>query len=373
MIIFYVIIALYVIAISLLIFGFFKVKTETLKDIIPEVKFSIVIPFRNEALNLPELLKSLEQLNYPKKKFEVIFINDNSSDDSLTIVEAFKNTSTINHIILNASSNAASPKKDALTQAINLAKNKWIVTTDADCIFSVNWLNSYNQHIKESNSNFVAGPVAYKTPNTFFEVFQLLDFTSLIGVTIGCFGLKNPIMCNGANVAFKKELFQKLNGYSGNTNLASGDDVFLLEKALTDNKNQVSYLKNYHAIVYTKPVNTFKKLVAQRIRWASKTSKTKSLLSKILGLLVLTTNGFWIILLLGSIIDQFTFKQLLIYTTLKLIVDAILIYKTLSFLSQEHYLRYVWLSCVVYPFFSIYVGVLSLFGNYKWKNRTYKH
>ncbi|WP_375239889.1 glycosyltransferase [Aurantibacter sp.] len=373
MIIFYVIIILYVIVISTLIFGFYKMKTETLKDITPEVKFSIVIPFRDEAENLPELLKSLEQLNYPKNLFEVLLINDNSLDNSLTIVESFKNNSTINHTILNASSTSVSPKKDALTQAINLAKNEWIITTDADCVFSVNWLKSYNQHIKENNSKFIAGPVAYTKPDFFFKIFQLLDFTSLIGVTIGCFGLKKPIMCNGANVGFKKKLFQQLNGYNGNTNLASGDDVFLLEKALVNNKHQVNYLKNYHAIVYTKPVNTFKKLVAQRIRWASKTSKTKSVFSKLLGLLVLATNGFWVILLLGSIIDEFTFKQLLIYTTLKLIIDFVLIYQALLFLSQEQYFRYVWLSSIIYPFFSIYVGVLSLFGGYKWKNRAYKH
>jgi len=372
MMIFWIIIALYVFAISALLFGFFKVKTTVLKDDIPTTKFSVVIPFRDEAENLPELLQSIEQLNYPKNLFEIILINDNSSDDSLLIVEKFINQSALNFSVLNASSSSISPKKDALTSAINKAKNEWIITTDADCTFSKNWIKSYHQHIKNNNSTFIAGPVAYKNPINFFEVFQLIDFTSLIGTTIGCFGLQKPIMCNGANVGFKKKLFQTLNGYNGNTNLASGDDVFLLEKAVKHNPNAVNYLKNYHAIVYTKPVKTLKKLIAQRIRWASKTTKTKSLFSKLLGLLVLAANGFWILLLLGCVIGEFSFKHLLIYSVLKFSINTILITKTLSFLSQEHYYRYIWLSCFVYPFFTIYIGILSLFGGYKWKNRPYK-
>jgi hypothetical protein len=62
--------------------------------------------------------------------------------------------------------------------------------------------------------------------------FQQLDLTSLQGATIGSFGLNKAFMCNGANFAYTKSLFEKLNGFDGNNKIASGDDVFLLQKAV---------------------------------------------------------------------------------------------------------------------------------------------
>ena len=82
-------------------------------------------------------------------------------------------------------------------------------------------------------------------------------------------------MCNGANLAYTKTLFKAINGFEGNTNIASGDDVFLLEKAIKRNKNTVHYLKNTDATVFTKPVKNYSALISQRKRWASKTGQSK--------------------------------------------------------------------------------------------------
>jgi hypothetical protein len=61
--------------------------------------------------------------------------------------------------------------------------------------------------------------------------FQQLDIASLQGATIGSFGINKGFMCNGANFVYQI-LFQELNGFHGNDTIASGDDVFLLQKRL---------------------------------------------------------------------------------------------------------------------------------------------
>ena len=101
--------------------------------------FSVVIPFRNEAENLPNLLESIAALKYPKELVEFILVDDDSSDNSVSIIDDFLNNRMTIRVINNKRT-SNSPKKDAITTAISIAKNNWIVTTDADCIVPENWL-----------------------------------------------------------------------------------------------------------------------------------------------------------------------------------------------------------------------------------------
>ena len=366
------ILVIYSVVILCLYIGFNQVQTLQFENASPKTRFSVIIPFKDEAKHLPFLLKSFSALNYPKELFEVLLINDASEDTSVKLVTRFIEDSPLNIRLLHSTKESASPKKEAIQKAIQKANFEWIVTTDADCTFGKNWLDSYNQFILKNEVKFVASPVTYSIKNRFFEAFQLLDFSSLIGVTMGSFGLKQPLMCNGANLAYKKSLFTTLNGFDGNTNIASGDDVFLLEKAVKHNKNKVAFLKLKEAIVYTKPVKTWKQLVSQRIRWASKTGQSNQIATKLLGLLVLSINGLFVIALLNIFIQLTHFKYSLAFIILKMTIDVLLIGKTLSFFKQLNVLKYYLLVAFVYPFFNVYVAIVSLFGGYKWKNRVYK-
>ena len=362
----------YTVTILVLAYGFDALKKPQLPLKQNITTFSVIIPFKDEAQNLPHLFQSISHLNYPSGLVEFILINDHSEDSSVELVNAFILKSSLNIKLIHSSSESFSPKKEALTTAINQASKEWILTTDTDCSFGTNWLRSYDAFIQQHAVQFVAGPVAYKNSKSFFHLFQQLDFSSLIGVTIGSFGLNNPLMCNGANLAFKKTFFKTLNGYEGNETIASGDDVFLLEKAVNTNPNQVAYIKHECALVLTQPVNTLKQLVAQRVRWASKTSKSLSIKPKLLGLLVLSTNGLCIVSCLQIFTPLLPVRALIFCVSLKILVDGLLLYKTLRFFNQLNALRFYWLSALIYPFFSVYVAILSLFGGYKWKNRSYK-
>jgi len=354
-----------------LIIGFNLVPLFKFKNSNKNHKFTIIIPFRNEAENISILTKSLQEVDYPNTHFEIIFVNDSSTDNSVPLLTEFiiKN----NHWkLIDNKRKSNSPKKDAIQTAVQQSNYDWIITTDADCELPKNWLASFNSFIELNKEvKMIAAPVTYKVNTAFLQQFQQMDFLSLIGTTIGSFGINKAFMCNGANLCYNKQLFLDLNGFDGNNNIASGDDVFLLEKFIQQYPKQVKYLKTKEALVITKPENNFKDLVNQRIRWASKTNETKSLFGKIVGLLVLLMNiiSLWS-LFFGLWFTTYT-NFLLLIIFLKWIIDFVLINKTYQFSEQKLSLSNYLLSSFFYPFFVIFVVVKSIFTKVVWKERVF--
>ena len=359
---------LYSILILAFIIGFYLQKEIILEEKSnPHTAFSIVIPFRNEEENLLALLKSIAQLNYPTHLFEILLIDDESTDQSVAIIKEFQNSHSLslNPKILNNQRKTGSPKKDALCLAINKSKNEWILTTDADCIIPSNWLLLYEQQIQLSSASFIAGPVSFlEGSNYFLDAFQKLDFLSLQGATIGSFGLRKPFMCNGANLAFKKSEFIKHSGYTGNTEIASGDDLFLMQKFIQDNTEKVAYLKSKEAIVQTQQQKSWSALFEQRKRWAAKSSAYKNWFGILVSWLVFLANLAFIVALF--------YPKTYYFLILKIIVDFILIAQAALFLKQKNVLKsYLW--CALgYPLFTLVIVLSSQFSHYTWKKRIFK-
>lgn len=363
----------YVLVIGWLIYGFTKVNAFEYTGLSPKTNFSIIVPFRNEAENLPSLLESLSKLNYPNELFEVILVDD-ASEERLQIAdfrpERQRTGKTFQITIIDNIRVSNSPKKDAITTAIQHVKTDWVITTDADCVVPENWLLILDNFIQLNAISMIAGAVTYNCKNSFLHHFQQLDLASLQGATIGSFGIKKGFMCNGANFAYTKSFFQKLNGFEGNNTIASGDDVFLLQKAVSRHPEKVSYLKSKDFIVATKPVNDWKPLFYQRVRWASKTTSYQIAFGKRLGLLVFMMSlslVYTFILLLFGILPWFFIGLLFL---IKFAIDTLLIQRTNNFLTQNK-LRYLFLSSLLYPFFSTAVALYSLFGKYEWKGRRF--
>ena len=355
---------IYILFIGQLIYGFNRMRRFSKAEFIPKTSFSIVVPFRNEKENLPNLLHSISLLNYPKELVEVILVDDDS-DDEFRIqnlefrIQMIKNVRKSN-----------SPKKDAIETAIQIAKHDWIITIDADCLVQKDWLTIYDQYIQENEVEMVASGVCYIPKNGFLSAFQNLDFLSLQGATIGSFGINQPFMCNGANFAYSKSFFKELNGFQGNETIASGDDVFLLQKAVSVAPKKVGFLLAKESIVATNPVATWSDLFQQRVRWASKSTGYSSVYGKLLALVVFGGNLAWIVsflLWLVGLLDQNIF---MLFVALKFLIDFILIYKTANFFESK--LQYVLASSLLYPFFSVSVAVYSLFGKYSWKGRNFR-
>lgn len=367
-----IITVVYLFLIGAFIFGFDRISVLSLEKLPPKTPFSVVIPFRNEAENLPNLLASFEGLDYPKDKFEILFVDDASEDDSDETIKQWLSKSTIDFKVIYNNRSTASPKKDAIETAIKHAKHDWIITTDADCILPKFWLNSFDEFIQKNDTLCIAGPVAYNEKHSFLNRFQILDLLSLQGATIGGFGLEKPFLCNGANLAYKKELFLKLNGFEGNSNIASGDDIFFLEKVAKTHPEQLHYLKCKQGVVETSAQPNWSLLFEQRKRWAAKTSNYNNMFGKFTGMVVLLMNALVILGLaltaFGTLNPKFWFYIL----AAKLCIDFCLIYKSALFFNQKSALKSFLLAFLAYPFFSVFVALTSLVSGYQWKGRTFK-
>lgn len=374
---FIIIIVLYLFTIGALVYGFDKVKDFKLGDLKSQNKFTVIIPFRNEANNLPELLSSIYRLNYPITHFEIILVNDESQDNSIEIINTFipksnlKNSAAIT--VIDNVRRTNSPKKDAISSAIKKAKYDWIITTDADCILPKYWLDAFDEFIQSHNPNCIIAPVRYQQPKSFLDRFQTLDFLSLQGATIGGFGIKFPFLANGANFGYKRSVFQEIDGFTGNDNLASGDDIFLLEKFKQLSHKAVAYLKSDLATVTTKPVSNFEALVQQRIRWASKTSLNPNWFSKFIGLVVLLSNLVCILVFISMLVQILNTKTAVALLVIKVGIDFLLLFKSARFFKQESVLVSFLLSSIFYSLFSVFIVILSIFNPFQWKGRTFKN
>lgn len=374
----FIITLLYVLLIGSFAIGFDKVIVFKLEKSVSKTTFSVIVPFRNEAENLPDLLESISKLNYPKDLYEVIFVDDESEDESTTIINKVLDTSRFHQdtrtdiCIIKNERKTKSPKKDAITSAINLAKYEWIITTDADCHLPEFWLNSFDELIQQTNAKCIVAPITYHDDTHFLNRFQLLDILSLQGATIGGFGINKPFLCNGANFGYQKSIFKELNGFEGNNAIASGDDIFLLEKIVKSHPKDVHYLKCNDAIVATKSQESWQTLCSQRIRWAAKTSAYNNGFGKLTGLIVLFMNTFFVTALLLTVLNIFNTKAFLYTLVIKIYSDFLLIYKTASFFNQKSILRSYLIGFLLYPFFSVYIAFLSIFNGYTWKGRNFK-
>ena len=365
------ILLIYVITIAQLIAGFDRFKKFEATAKTPSTFFSIVVPFRNESANLPILLESIRSLNYPIDLFEIILVDDFSEDDSVRQIYNWRmENGSFQTTLLENIRLSNSPKKDAISRAVPIVQQQWLVTTDADCLVPKDWLLTLDQYIQEQEVAMIVGGVAYDGKKSFLHHFQQLDLMSLQGATIGSFGMGLGFMCNGANLCYTKSLFQELHGFAGNNKIASGDDVFLLQKAMKKCPEKVHFLKSKETIVHTKPESSWSKLVEQRVRWASKTSSYQSVFGKDLAVIVFAGN---LTLVVGSglwVVGSLHWMNLAFMFVLKFVTDYLLLFKTNRFFRRKR-MRYLLLSSVIYPFFCVVVAILSWFGKYEWKNRSY--
>ena len=362
---------IYIGYISILIYGFTKIHRSFPKIELPKIKFSIIIPFRDEEENLPRLLESIRLLNYPIDMFEIVLVDDFSSDKSVNVINRWRmqnglfQTTVIENLVLSGS-----PKKDAISRAMPIVANEWILTTDADCILPVNLLQSINSFILKNDVEMVVGAIKYDGNYSFLHHFQRMDILSLQGATIGSFGIGKPFICNGANLAYSKRFFQELDGFDGNSNIASGDDVFLLQKAVLHSPKKVGYNKSVEGIVITKPVNSWVKLLHQRVRWAAKTTVYKCIYGENLAFAVFLGNLaiFIAVFLFGFNLISLYFLAILFL--LKIIPDFILLIQTNFFLTRKFFFPIF--AAIFYPFFCVFVATLTLTGTYKWKGRKFR-
>lgn len=333
-------------------------------------KFSVLIPIRNEASNISVLLQELDLQIYPKDKFEVIVINDHSTDDSLQVIHDLKPKLQCSLRLIQLPDKCEG-KKAALKEGISQASGDIIVTTDGDCRVYRNWLNTFNIAFQNSATKMAFGGVSYITENRLLHALQAMELCVLVAVGAVMNKMEWPSMCNGANLAFHKKKFLELGGYSGNEHIPTGDDEFLLRKFYKDASNSISFIKAWNNVVLTNPVNTWGELIQQKIRWASKWKQHKDWITWVMALFIFIANMTFIGLIILGINGNINFIEMTVLYGVKVLADVLLISRMLSWFGDKKPIRMTIVFSIVYPIYAVVVGVLSSFGNYRWKGRNY--
>jgi len=329
--------------------------------------YSIVVPVRNEEINLPLLLQSFDLLNFPLNQFEVILVDDHSEDNSELVFENHQRESEISLHWIRLEDETG--KKAALNQGIIQSNGHVIVTTDADCVVSPDWLNTYHSFYQNPETKMVFGPVAFHSNGCLFNNLQQIEFLSLIGAGAASLQLKAPNMCNGANLSFSKEAFLEVGGYKENKHLASGDDEFLMHAIYRKYPYGVHFNKSEKALVNTYSSKDMLSFFSQRKRWASKWNHYNNSKAKYMALFIATANLVILYSLLSSLISpSFTLIGLLI---LKIVLEGIFIYRVMNLYKKPFKILHFLLLEICYPFYVVLFGIASNFGAYVWKGRKF--
>ena len=327
-------------------------------------KFSVLIPFRNEASNLKNLILSLNNIDYNKTAFELIFINDHSTDCFENNFSHLKKQ--LNHKLLYLASNIEG-KKNAILEGLKLAKHDYIITLDADCIVPENILSSYNFIIKNEAYDMIVGSVMLTSSNQLVEKFQYLDYLAMQGVGLGWANLNQPFLCSGANLCYKKSVFKKLNPFEGNLKVASGDDLFTLVKF---KKAKMKIGTNLKAVVLSSSQSSWKSLFSQRKRWLSKNSLITDSFFKLASGIVFFTNLSLLLLVFLCFIDLTYLEYLFIFFALKFILDYTLMYQTGYKFNTELCWKDVIKISLIYPSLLVIIFLVNFSNNNIWKNRN---
>ncbi|MBC7903447.1 MAG: glycosyltransferase [Gemmatimonadaceae bacterium] len=330
---------------------------------------SVIIPARNEEKNIANCLEAITRQNYPSHLVEIIVVNDQSTDSTASIVAQF--APAVRLINIPASDTSLSPKKKAIETGILASTGDLIVTTDADCTSGPQWLSSIETAYARNNL-VIAAPVRITTNKSLLSKFQSLDFLTMQGITGA--GISRGIhhMANGANLAYDKKTFFEVGGFSGNEQLASGDDMFLIQKIANKFPGKVCYLKRQEAILDTLPVKNLHEFFQQRIRWAGKAAHYKE--EKLIAVLVLVylTNLMLITLLLSSIFFPISILLFFLLCILKFIMEYPFVRQLTIFFNQQKLLPWLLL---LQPLHILYIVVSGFFGqikSYEWKGRKLK-
>ena len=351
--------------------GLLKLRPNTISQI-PEKLVSVIIPFRNESEIILKNLKSIESQDYPPAKYEVIYVNDFSTDDSVEILAKNKNKDNIRIISVPENYSVNAHKKRAVTYGIENSTGDIIVTTDADCIYDESWLCSLLQNFDKETA-FVSGPVEFIDDEKFFSEIQKMEFAGLVLTGAGLIGSGNSTICNAANIAYRRKVFNEVDGFNDHLDLSSGDDELLMQKIASDTKYKIKFSVDKKSVVRTSSNKSIGEFYHQRKRWASKGLfyNDKSLIFKLI-LIYFFYIGLIAQTFLSIFLSWYFILTLAVSLLLKLFFEFRIMIKGKRLLFPRLSLKTFIGAEFFQIFYIILAGFAGMFGNLQWKERKIK-
>jgi cellulose synthase/poly-beta-1,6-N-acetylglucosamine synthase-like glycosyltransferase len=348
---------------------------------------SVVVPARDEADAILPCLGSIFAGTYPPDRYEVIVVDDLSRDATPALVR--HEMKRINRVAVAAGGagdgeagaeqrlrllrvpenedRARAHKKRAIEQGIAAARGTIICTTDADCTVPPDWLREIVARF-DGETALVSGPVLYPTGGPAADV-EALEFLGLVAVGAGAIGVGRPNLCNGANVAYRKDVFDALGGFSGIDHLTSGDDELLMQKVAYTTEWRVRFCAAPGAAVLTRAPEGLRAFFEQRRRWASKGAHYPH---PALVALVAAVYTFYVALLGGLLALPFVPALGLPVAAalgLKVLPEAALLGPACRHFGRLRLMAYFLPAQLLHLPYIVGMGAAGALGGYEWKGR----
>lgn len=353
--------------ISVIFLIFISLITNTVKTIFllarhslkSKVKISVIIAAKNEEKNLSSLVKFIKNQDYPSEFFEVIIVDDNSSDNTFTtgeeLIRDLKNFS-----VYSIKEKKFPGKKGALQFGIEKSVNPFIIITDADCQPGENWIQAFAAKF-ESGFDFIFGVAPFIERKSLINKIACFENLRTTLLTLTAAKLKLPYSAAARSFGFSKKAFQKLEGYANTVETLSGDDDLLLREAVKHNM-KIEVVADNNSFVYSETATSFKDYSKQKTRHTS--TSVHYLLSHKLFL------AFWHLLnlfLLLSPVLLFISSKFLVLFFIKLFGDLSLVIMTQKYFNYHFNLIEIVLYQIVYESMLILNFFNALFKKIEWK------
>lgn len=329
---------------------------------------SVIIPARNEENNIGRCLDAMRQLQYPRHLLEIIVVDDDSQDRTFAIASSYPVTVIRNKPLPGT----IAFKKQAIATGIATAKGTFIFTTDADCTVRPGWIGLMIAALQQNNALLVTGPVRMLPNNSFLSRFQALDFAILQGITASAVHGGLHDMSSGANLAYHRETFIRVNGFSGIDDIASGDDMLLMQKISGTHPGKVCYCFSQDAIVDTATESSWKAFLQQRIRWASKATRYRD--KKIFRILlsVYLLNLMILLTICTSWMGPWPLIGCLALILAKTAIEWRFVSRVLQFFSLGQLMPLFPIAQPAHILYTVISGLFGRAGTYRWKGRNVK-
>ena len=366
----YVLTALYCLFLLFLIVGTFRVN-RTISSNKKNHFISVIIAARNEDKHLSFLLDNLLKQDYPQDKFEIIIVNDRSTDKTDYILNNFsKKYSQIKYISIQDEIPGLVRKKRALTEGVNHAQGEVLLFTDADCRPGKFWLSSMNEVFSRGFDVIVGYSPLECRSNGFGKkiicMLKKLERLAMFTLSDGSIGWNWGITATGRNFAYKKNVFESIGGYEGIGHIPSGDDDLFLQKISKSHSYKLGFATHPGSFVPSIEQKSGSQTFQQEKRRGSKWRyypaliKSVSLLAFIYLFLILIT----FVLALAGVL---TWRLFLIVFLVKSLSDFLILLRGATiFREYISLLIFPFVEVLYAPYFVIF-GLLGTFSKYKWK------
>ncbi|NLK49473.1 MAG: glycosyltransferase [Candidatus Cloacimonetes bacterium] len=330
---------------------------------------SVIVVGRNEAANLPTLLTSLVNQNYPKELYEVIVADDDSEDDTEGVVRSYSDLGVnVHYIKVKGRENVVSPKKQAMEIAIKASIGELILTTDADCIVPLTWVSSMVEAFTDDIS-MVAGYSRTLLKDwdqaSLLHKYEHFDFAATYLVLGGGYTLGKSWACIGQNLAYTRRAWEDVGGFDQIRHLISGDDVNLMQLLRRSGK-RIIFNFDPRSFVHTYPVESWQQLSNQRARWASNMKYQLKFNPEFFFILLSMAFMYWGAPLLAF----FNWKLALGAFVFRIAIElTFLSYARSRFGVTSRMMRFYPLWIVIQTFFLVFTMVLGQFNLFIWHGK----